>query len=132
MQAVQLLIQNMKQLATDLQSSPHKGRDVEIAVCFVYLRVFETCLKKMRFNKHEKYIRDEFNMCDRKRLDFRDDNQDMDAFLEAIKQEAYRQVWEACDLPKGHLVKRKQREFLWPIEIPKKFTFREQTRACNP
>lgn len=112
-EAIQSLIDKYESLKESLPDG------IEKLCCDIYIKVFIVCKRKARVDKIEKYARDEFNICDRKRLDFRMDDQTEDALIEALKQEAYRQVWRACELSEGVLIAQKHK------------VFREQGAAFN-
>lgn len=117
MQSLELLVSKVRQRQLDLITSPHPARDIEAHACDLYIKIFEICLKKCKRGKHEKYIQDEFKRADSRRLDFATDGQVEDAHVESIKQEAYRQVWEALGLPAGILVKVKSKPIWYPMDV---------------
>lgn len=105
--AIQALIEKYKKME---QTIP-QDRMMEKLACELYIGVFKKCLGKAKRGKHEKFMFDEFGVLDRRRLDLSGDFPE-EACMEALKQEAYRQAWEACEFDGKRLVKQKQRMYI--------------------
>lgn len=85
------LMQTYKNLYNDLPMSS----DMERSACILYISIFEKLKRKMRLSdiKVIKFIREDFEVQDKKRLQFGEDSQTDDAYLCAQTQEAYRLFW---------------------------------------
>jgi len=85
-----------------------KNRTVEAVACDLYIAVFKKCKGYIKVNKHEQYIRARFYDADDRRIRYGNSDMHEDAFLQVSIQQALTLVWDACNLPKNILVKKKR------------------------
>jgi hypothetical protein len=111
------LIQRYK----DLYNSLPETSDMERSACTLYVSIFEKLKRKMRLNqlKVVNFIRDDFKVQDKKRLQFGEDEQTDDAYLCAQIQQAYRIFWvEVLDLPlDANLCAQKVKPMFMPMDL---------------
>lgn len=105
----------------DLYASLDAPRDIERAACTLYVSIFEKLKRKMRLDhaKAAKFIKDDFEIQDNKRLQFVEDGQHEDAYLCAQIQQAYRIFWnQVLNLSLGdNLIAKKDKPMSYPIDL---------------
>ena len=105
----------------NLHDNTDPKHDMERSACILYISIFERLKRKMRLNQTKvvNFIREDFSVQDKKRLQFSEDSQNDDAYLCAQIQQAYRIFWvQVLELPlEANLCAKKTKPYFYPMDL---------------